>query len=92
MSLIPKLVGKFFSKEKHIEIPDNAISEKVCCCGGKESRELFPCFKKQCKYRKLHLDCLKSKNKPRKKWLCPDCRQQLLSSGVSKCYMNWIHQ
>ena len=28
MSLIPELVGKFFSKEEHIEIPDDAVSEK----------------------------------------------------------------
>ena len=45
---------------------------------------LFPCFNKQCTDGKFHLDCLKLKNKPRRKWLCPDCRQQqLLSSEVS---------
>ena len=37
MSLIPEVVAKFFSKEKHIKFPDNAISEKVCYCGGKGS-------------------------------------------------------
>ena len=58
MSLIPELVGKFFSKEKHIRFPDNAISEKVCYCGGKGSGETFPCFNKQCKFGNFHLDCL----------------------------------
>ena len=29
MSLIPELVEKFFSKEKQVQIPDNAISEKI---------------------------------------------------------------
>ena len=47
MFLIPERVGKFFSKEKHIQILDNTISEKVCYCGGKGSGELFPCFKRQ---------------------------------------------
>ena len=42
MSVIPELVGKFFSKEKRIQIPDNAVSEKVCYCVGKGSGELFP--------------------------------------------------
>ena len=84
MSLIQELVGKFFSKEKHIQIPDNAIIGKVCYCGGKRSEELFPCFKEQCKYGKFHLDCLKLKNEPRRKWLCPDCWQkQLLFNEVS---------
>ena len=54
----------------------------VCCCGGKRSGELFQCFNKQCKYGKFHLDCLKLKNKPRRKLLCPDCRQQQLFSEV----------
>ena len=47
MFLIPERVGKFFSKEKHIQILDNTISEKVCYCGGEGSGELFPCFKRQ---------------------------------------------
>ena len=42
MSVIPELVGKVFSKEKRIQIPDNAVSEKVCYCVGKGSGELFP--------------------------------------------------
>ena len=70
--------------KRNIQIPDNAVSEKVCYCGGKRFGELFPCFNKQCKYRKFHLDCLKLKSKPRRKWLCPDFRQQqLLYSEVS---------
>ena len=61
MSLIPEFVGKFLSKEKHIQIPDNAIREKVCYCGAKGPVELFPYFNRQCKYRKFLLDCLKLK-------------------------------
>ena len=84
MSLIPELFGKLFSKEKHIQIPDNAISEEVCYFEGKGCGELYPCFKKQCKYGKFHLDCLKLKIKSKRKWLCPYCRQQqLLSSEVT---------
>ena len=66
MSLIPELVGKFFSKEKHIQIPDNAISEEVCYFEGTGCGELYPCFEKQCKYGKFHLDCLNLKIKPKK--------------------------
>ena len=83
MALMPELIGKFFSREQYIQISENAVSETVCYCRGKESGELFPCFNKQCKYGKFHLSCLKLKNKPRKKWLCPDCRQpQILLEEV----------
>ena len=80
---MPELIGNFFSREQYIQIPENAVSETVCYCRGKESGELFPCFNKQCKYGKFHLSCLKLKNKPSKKWLCPDCRQpQILLEEV----------
>ena len=36
MSLIPELIRKLFSQEKHIQILDNAISTKVCYCRGKD--------------------------------------------------------
>ena len=67
MSLIPEFVGKCLSKEKHIQIPDNAIREKVCYCGAKRSVELFAYFNRQCKYRKFLLDCLKLKKQTQEK-------------------------
>ena len=73
---VEKIVRKLFSKEKHIQIPDNAISEKVCYCGGKGSGELFPCFNKQCKYGTFQTQ---------EKVVMSRCRQQQLLSSEGFC-------
>ena len=51
---MPELIGNFFSREQYIQISENAVTEMVCYCRGKESGELSPCCNKQFKYGKFH--------------------------------------
>ena len=81
VAILPELIGKFFSRETNYCINNNPNNEKVCYCGGEESGELFQCSNKACKYKLFHLGCVKLKNKPKRKWLCPDCRKTNMSTS-----------
>ena len=77
-SILPEMVAKYFTRERNMNatrvVTDAPISSKYCFCDGEEVGELFACNNKGCLRKLFHLKCVNLKNKPKRCWLCPDCR------------------
>ena len=85
VAILPELVGKFFSRVKSATTENYSNEHNVYCyCKGNEPGELFPCSNKECKIKLFHLVCVQLKYKPKRKWLCPDCRKAKASSEVNE--------
>ena len=85
VAILPELVGKFFSRVESATTENYSNEHNVYCyCKGNEPGELFPCSNKECKIKLFHLVCVQLKYKPKRKWLCPDCRKAKASSEVNE--------
>ncbi len=78
-SILPELLGKFFSRPPEAKIPSvslELVNQVYCYCRGPEAGDMVGCDHKGCPYKWFHLSCLKLKTFPKSKvWYCPDCRK-----------------
>lgn len=77
-TILPELVAKYFSRDIAVSRETTNSNKPVsdCYCNGKENGELFLCHNAMCKYKRFHIACVRLKRKPKKGWLCPDCRKR----------------
>ena len=87
MAILPKLIGKWFSKQNAMptctdqsqdSTPTDTSSQGRGYCGKDESfDDMIGCDNKHCKIQWYHLSCLKLDKKkiPKDMWYCPDCHK-----------------
>ena len=91
LGIMLELVGKWFSKpfyEEELPMTD-AQSESLvspagltprthlgCYCDGSKDGDVVICANAECSRKRFHLQCLKLKQKPKRKWQCPQCRKK----------------
>lgn len=73
--ILPELLCKYFSR---IRIQSNSVAPSCdlpCYCKNQiEGSVIIVCGDENCATGQFHLSCLGLKRKPRKGWMCPDCR------------------
>ena len=54
----------------------NSKTVKWCLCHGEETDKMVACDNQNCNIEWFHFQCVRIKQAPRGKWLCPECRPQ----------------
>jgi hypothetical protein len=74
VGVLPELLGKWYSTERK---PEEVISGNLSCfclAPAQDKNLIVECQSSFCKLKKFHLQCLGLKRKPKKNYLCPNCR------------------
>ncbi len=87
-SILPELLGKFFSRPPEAKIPSvtlESVNEVYCYCRGPEAGDMVGCDHKGCPYKWFHLSCLKF---PKSKvWYRPDCRKLAINDKSKNAFV-----
>eukprot|EP00117_Sycon_ciliatum_P026092 scpid48939/ scgid21499/ Inhibitor of growth protein 1 len=91
VGVMPELAGKWFTKtfdavpleDRNASTSTDGTAGGKCYCNGKQDGEMVMCGRELCSRKHFHLSCLKLKQKPKRKWYCPDCRRLRASAKAT---------
>ena len=80
--ILPELLSKWYTSQHTTSVPsiskedvppDDEDDGTWCYCKRPNAGEMIGCDNKHCPTVWYHMSCLKMKNAPKGKWLCPTC-------------------
>jgi len=78
--ILPELVAKHFSLSRPPPAPSSVNSENtstiICFCQTPRREPMVKCAGKNCTFEEFHCRCVDLAFAPKKKWFCPQCRNQ----------------
>ena len=74
VGVLPELLGKWYSTERQSEAIASGNLSCFCLVSNQSQDLIVECQSSFCKLKKFHLQCLGLKHKPKKNYICPNCR------------------